>query len=167
VDIAASTFIVYILNSLTAAYRDGARNFLILFATYSNGPFIQESMKQFVDAAPGARVMAVGWWNLVTEETRNAISADTGVPRSEDHHSGVVETSLIMHMAPSAVRTDLIDDEKSVRRASYVILPIPADLSTRTGIVFRARAASAEIGRRVTDEVISNLLTAVRLEFAP
>lgn len=165
VHVRASTFIDYVLGTLTAAYRDGARSFIIPFATYSNGPFIQEAMKLFVDASPGARVMAASWWNLVTEETRNAISAETGVPRSEDHHSGLVETSLIMYMAPAAVRTDLIDDEKSARRVSYAIEPMPADLSTQTGIVYRARAASPEIGRRVTDEVISRLLAAVRLEF--
>src|SRR5688572_5243228 len=48
VDVGAATFIEYVLDILTTAYRDGARNFLILFTTYSNGPFVQESMKRFV-----------------------------------------------------------------------------------------------------------------------
>jgi creatinine amidohydrolase len=165
VDVGAAAFIEYLAGVLTSAYRDGIRDFLIVFGTYSNGPFIQEAMRRLVESARDARIMAAAWWNLVTEETRNSIAAETGVPRSEDHHSGMVETSLVMHMSPGSVRTDLIDDECSARRVAYLVLPMPADLSTRTGTVFRARAASPEIGRRVTQEVVDALLAAVRLEF--
>lgn len=164
-DLAAPTFIDHVFDLLTAAYRDGGRSFLILYATYSNGPIIHEAAKRFIATADGARVMAVSWWNLVTEETRNAIAEETGVARSEDHHSGMVETSLIMYMSPESVRTELVDDEGSARRVTYLVLPMPDDLATPTGIVYRARAASAEIGKRVTDEVLENLLAAVRLEF--
>ncbi|GAB1643540.1 creatininase family protein [Krasilnikovia sp. MM14-A1259] len=164
-DLTAATFISHVVEVLAAAYRDGARNFLVLYATYSNGPLLFEAAKEFTTSRPDARIMAAAWWNLVSEETRNAIAAETGVPRTEDHHSGVVETSLVMHMAPDAVRVDLLADESSRRRASYLILPMPSDFSTPTGTVYRARGASPEIGKRVTDEVVANLTDAISTEF--
>jgi creatinine amidohydrolase len=164
-DVGAATFIDYIADIMTTAYRDGARSFLILSSTYSNGPFVKASMQRFIDSAPGARVMIASWWDVVTEETRNAIAAESGVPRSEDHHAGLVETSLVMYAAPGAVRMDLLGDDTSARRTRYAVLPMPAELATQTGTVFRARLATPEIGRRVMEEVVEGLMDGVRIEF--
>ena len=113
------------------------------------------------------RVLPAAWWNLVSDDTRNAISAEIGAAQTDDNHARLVETSLVMHVSPGSVRSDLIDDEPSERRASYVILPMPDDLATSTGIVFLVRMTTADIGKRVMDEVQDNLLRAVRTEFRP
>jgi creatinine amidohydrolase len=104
------------------------------------------------------------WWDVTSEETRNEIAAETGVSRKDDHHAGMVETSLVMRIAPNLVRNELLADDSIPRRATYLILPVPESLKTRTGVVYRAGKASPAIGQRLLDEMVSNLVAAVKLE---
>lgn len=160
----ASTFTSIVLDVLRASYRHGARRFLLLDSHKVNLGALREAVDLFIDAAPEARVMAATWWDVVTEDSRNAIAAETGVSRQDDHHAAMVETSLVMHAAPDLVRHDLLADDSIPRRARYLILPVPEALKTQTGVVYRASAASPAIGARLMNEIVSNLIDAVTLE---
>jgi creatinine amidohydrolase len=160
----ASTFTNIVLDVLRASYRHGARRFLLLESHKVNLGALREAVDLFIDTAPGARVMAAAWWDVVTEDSRNAIVAETGVGRQDDHHAAMVETSLVMHAAPDLVRRDLLADDSIPRRARYLILPVPDELRTKTGVVYRASAASPAIGERLMAEIVANLVAAVKLE---
>ncbi|HMI98966.1 MAG TPA: creatininase family protein [Gaiellaceae bacterium] len=160
----ASTLTNVVVEVLRASYRNGGRRFLIIDSHKANVGAVRESADLFIDGAPGARVMAATWWDVVSEHTRNAIAGETGVGRQDDHHAAMVETSLIMHIAPGSVRQDLVGDDSISRRARYLILPVPDSLKTRGGIVYRASMASPAIGERLVAEIVSNLVDAVRLE---
>jgi creatinine amidohydrolase len=108
--------------------------------------------------------MVASWWDLVSEDSRNAIARETGVGRHEDHHAAMVETSLMMYAAPDAVRSELLADDSIPRRARYLILPVPESLKTRTGVVYRASLATREIGERLMTEIVANLVRSVKLE---
>jgi creatinine amidohydrolase len=108
--------------------------------------------------------MSLMWWDVTSEDTRNEIARETGVGRHEDHHAAMVETSLVMHIAPNLVRDDLLADDSISRRATYLILPVPESLKTKTGVVYRASKASPVIGERLLNEMVSNLVAAVKLE---
>jgi creatinine amidohydrolase len=165
-DLRASTLTNVVLDVLRASYRHGARRFLILDSHMANAGSVRESADLFIDGAPGARVMAAAWWDLVSEDSRNAIAAETGVRRQEDHHAAMVETSLVMHVAPDSVRYDLVADDSVPRGARYLIRPVPDSLKRRGGVVYRASQASPAIGERLMAEIVSNLVDAVRLELA-
>lgn len=160
----AATLTALVLDVLTASYGHGARRFLLLHGHIANLPVAFDAADQFLAVAPQARVMAASWWDFATEETRDAIALESGVPRTEDHHAALVETSLVMHMDPRSVRPHLISNDTSARRVRYTVLPAPESLRTRTGVVYRASGASPEIGCRVTEEIVDNLTAAVRLE---
>lgn len=160
----ASTLTNVVLDLLRATYRHGARRFLILDSHKANVGSVRESVDLFIDGAPGACVMATAWWDLVSEGSRNAIAAETGVGRHDDHHAAMVETSLVMHVAPEAVRRELVGDDSVPRRARYLIRPVPDSLKTRGGVVYSASRASAAIGERLMAEIVANLVEAVKLE---
>ena len=160
----ASTLTNVVLDVLRASYRHGARRFLILDSHMANLGAVREAIYLFVEGAPDARVMSVMWWDVVSEETRNRIAEETGVSRRDDHHAAMVETSLVMYMAPASVRRDLVGDDSIPRRATYFILPVPESLKTSKGVVYRAGRASPEIGERLVNEMVSNLVDAVKLE---
>jgi creatinine amidohydrolase len=164
VDVGAGTLRAHLHDVLTASYREGARRFMVLHAAYANVPICDDAMAGFAAESPDARVLGASWWDFAPEDTRNAIAQETGVERADDHHAAMVETSLVMHMAPRAVREDLIADDGSDRRARYVVLPPPEGLRTRTGVVYRASHASAAIGKRLTEEIVENMVNAVRLD---
>lgn len=110
------------------------------------------------------KVMAAAWWDFAPEATRNDIARETGVERTEDNHAAMVETSLLMHMAPGLVRERLLADDTSERRVRYLILPVPDSLKTQTGIIYQASKASVDLGRRLTPAIVDNLVEAVNLE---
>jgi creatinine amidohydrolase len=160
----ASTLTNVVLDILRASYRHGARRFLILDSHMANLGAVREAIHLFVEDAPEARVMSVMWWDVTSEDTRNEIARETGVGRHEDHHAAMVETSLVMHITPNLVRDDLLADDSISRRATYLILPVPESLKTKTGVVYRASKASPAIGERLLNEMVSNLVAAVKLE---
>jgi creatinine amidohydrolase len=164
VNLRASTLTNVVLDVLRACYRDGARRFLILDSHMANLGAVRESLHLFMDHAPGARVMSVMWWDVTSEDTRNQIAEETGVGRQYDHHAAMVETSLVMHIAPNLVRNELIADDSIARRATYLILPVPQSLKTKTGVVYRAAKASPKIGERLLNEMVTKLVAAVKLE---
>ncbi len=160
----ASTLTNVVLDVLQASCDHGARRFLILDSHMANAGAIRESADLFIDGAPGTRVMAAAWWDLVSEESRNAVASETGVGRQDDHHAAMVETSLVMHIAPELVRRDLVADAAISRRARYLIRPLPDSLKTSSGVVYKASRASAAIGERLMEEIVGNLVEAVKLE---
>ena len=162
----SSTLIALILDVLRETYAHGARRFLILDSHIANLPFAHDAAEQFVTKAPGARIMVASWWDFAPESSRNAIAEATGVPRSVDHHAAMVETSLVMHLAPGFVRCERLVDEPLPRRVRYLVLPVPADLVTQSGVVYQATCASAEIGERLTREIVDAMVAAVELELA-
>jgi creatinine amidohydrolase len=163
-DVRAPTLADQVLEVLRCAYRDGARRFFVLHTSYANVPIVHDGVHRFVSAAPEARVLAGSWWDFAPEKTRNEIAHETGVGRVDDHHAAMVETSLAMYASPDSVRPDLIADDRSMRRARYSVLPLPEDLATKTGVVFRATHASPTIGKRLTEEILENMVQAAHLE---
>jgi creatinine amidohydrolase len=160
----ASTLTNVVLDVLRASYRHGARRFLVLDSHKANEGTVRESLDLFVEGAPGARIMVAAWWDLVSEDTRNAIACETGVGRQDDHHAAMVETSLAMSIAPDLVRRDLLTDDSAPRRARYLVLPVPDSLKTRSGVVYRASRASPAIGDRLLAEIVANLIDAASRE---
>ena len=113
--------------------------------------------------------MIVAWWDVVGEDFRDALAAETGIARQDDHHAAMVESSLVMHIAPGAVQpvklTTSADSGHQPRRLRYHVYPLPSDTTTETGIVYTADKASARLGERVADQVARRLEAAVRPEF--
>jgi len=165
ISLRSETLRAVIGDVLDACYREGVRRFLILNAHIANVPVIFEAVDAFCNTASDATVMAASWWDFVTEGTRDAIAEATGVPRTHDHHAALAETSLLLHLAPELVAETEISDDCSTRRVDYLILPFPDRSATRTGTVFRARGATADIGEELWTEMSANLLRAIRIEF--
>ena len=160
-----STLAAVVGDVLRASYRNGARRFVITQAHIANIPVVFEALELFLSDCPDATVMSVAWWEVFgTEDTRDAFAEETGTDRSQDHHAAMTETSLMLHLAPEAVRLDRIGDDRSARRVQYIVLPLPADLRTEKGIVYDATKATAEVGGRLMKIIEDNLVEAVRLE---
>lgn len=149
---------------LSASYREGARRFFIIHAGYSNVPICNDAAVAFITTSPDARIISASWWDFVSEDTRNCIALETGVERRDDNHAAMVETSLMMFIAPETVRKEYIIDDTSERRVRHLVLPMPRSLHTQTGVVYRATHASAAIGKRVADEIVGNMVNSVSLD---
>lgn len=166
--VSGTTFTLLVTEVLTALAEHGARQVVIVNSAIDNLSFLCEAARVVTAAFSDARIMIVHWWDVVGEPFRNALAAETGVARTDDHHAGMVESSLTMHIAPHVTRPDLVDTDPVVsgaRRFSYDVFPLPPDVATSSGIVYTAHKASSEIGARVAEQVAHEMAAAVRLEF--
>lgn len=160
-DIGASTFTHYIGDLLRTFYREGFRSFNIVQAAYANVPFVLDAVQEFADDAPDATVVSGAWWDYTPESLRNDIARETGTPRSVDHHAAMVETSLVMHASPQVVRTDQLRSYATgAEQLRHSVVPMPPHLQTEDGVVFQNAKASADIGRRVAEAVLENMVAA-------
>ncbi len=167
-DVSAATLTSHVRELLTACYREGFRSINIVQAAYTNTPFVLDAVEQFVDSAPDALVVMGAWWDYTPESLRNDIARETGTPRSEDHHAAMAETSLMMHARPDLVRVDrLRSSPPHTERLRYTVVPMPPSLQTDDGVVYRNEHASADIGRRIAQAAVENMVTAARTHTAP
>lgn len=169
ISISGSTFMNLISDVLASLARNGVRKFVIINSAIDNVSFLCEAARSLAEYVPDARVMIVNWWDVVGEQFRDGLADETGVAREDDHHAAMVESSLVMHVAPGAVHADKLSFRaptgREPRRMRYHVFPLPPDAATDSGVVYTADRASADIGQRVADQVTRNMEAAVRLEF--
>lgn len=167
-DLSAATLTSQVSELLNACHRTGFRSINIVQAAYTNAPFVLDAIERFVDSAPDALVVMGAWWDYTPESLRDDIARETGTPRSEDHHAAMVETSLMMHACPDLVRTDQLRPGPShTERLRYTVVPMPPNLQTDDGVVYNNARASADIGRRVAEAAVENMVAAARTHTAP
>jgi len=159
-----ATLVNLTLDILNETYRHGARRFLIINGHLENIAYLVEAMDLFLKNASDARVMAVAWWDVASEEMRDEIAREAGMERWEDDHAAMTETSLMLYFAPELVREEEMVDEVVERRVGYTIFPTPSDLMTKSGLMYKVEQASREIGEKLAEQITVALTESARLE---
>ncbi|GGX62358.1 creatininase family protein [Streptomyces hiroshimensis] len=169
ISISGTTFMNLIQDVLSSLADNGVRKFVIVNSAIDNTGFLCEAVRSFTECAPDARVVIVAWWDVVGDQFRDDLAVETGIARRDDHHAAMVESSLVMHIAPDSTRPDQLTAESGTgrepRRMRYHVYPLPSEAETESGIVYTADKASAALGERVADQVARQLEAAIRLEF--
>lgn len=168
ISITGTTFTALITEILTSLAGHGYRRLILLNSAIDNISFLCEAAREVTGRVPRSRVMIVNWWDVVGEGFRDALAAETGTERRDDHHAGMVESSLVMHISPHAARPDRLPADGGLeqpRRISYHLYPPPADTATSAGIVYSAARATADFGKYIAEQVARELTDAVRREF--
>ncbi|MFE4632300.1 creatininase family protein [Streptomyces sp. NPDC056773] len=168
ISITGATFTALVTDIITALAMHGYARLILLNSAIDNIAFLCEAARHLTEHLPGTQVMIVNWWDVVGEDFRNALADETGIARADDHHAGMVESSLVMHISPHTVRPDQLPADggaEQPRRIRYHFYPQPTDTATSTGIVYTAAHAAPELGKRIADQVAWQLAAAVRHEF--
>jgi creatinine amidohydrolase len=148
--------------------RQGARAILILNANYENTMFAIEGADlamERVGAGGAPRVVIVNWWDQVRRDVLDR-AFDGAFPGWEAEHAGVIETSLMLHLAPDRVALERVISPSEIPvLPTYWVIPERAGMVPSTGILRTAEGSSAEIGRMLFDHTIEGIVAIVRLEF--
>jgi creatinine amidohydrolase len=153
--VSTEQMIASIVEQGSALARAGVRR-LVLFNSHGGNRHALEAAALRLRADRAMLVVKASWF-------RFARPADVALPEREWRHGlhgGAVETAMMLHLRPDAVRRDAIDDfpslgarlERSLRRlgpegeASFAWLA--GDLNP-AGVVGDARLATAAIGARL------------------
>jgi len=154
-------------NVLSELVADGAEHIVITPGHGENEFFLREAIDLHLDEGGEGTFMIANWWDLLPQSTLEAIYQDIpgGFPGWNAEHAGIIETSLMQYFRPEMVDNEEIVDNEPPRAPPYVIKPTPSDFITDSGAYYKATYATPEIGQRVSEEVINQLIDAIRTEW--
>jgi creatinine amidohydrolase len=166
--------------------RQGAQALLVLNANYENTMFAIEGLDLALERLHGAvphllgtsdpvggvaagygdapKAVLVNWWDQVRRDVLDR-AFDGAFPGWEAEHAGVIETSLMLHLAPDRVALDRIESPAAIPvLPTYWVIPERPGMVPTTGILRTAEGSSAEIGRMLFDHTIEGIVAIVRRE---
>ena len=163
------TFISVVAEIVDELIRQGFRRIALLNAHFENQAFLYEAaVESFERRGPrDARVMVFERGaKEMSPATMDAVFG-SGFDGWGVEHAAMYETSLMLHLHPSLVRMERAVDDGAEHRAWYDVLPTPRAMLTASGALSRARAASAEKGRLLMEEIVPGLREAIEREIPP
>ena len=104
------TFVGAVEQSLHSAWRHGFRNFLVLNAHGGNQGACQVLLEQFGARRRDSQIVVATWWRVAAEELLALNDSGPG----GIGHACEFETSLMLHLAPHLVRTDVIPPRANI-----------------------------------------------------
>ncbi|MBW4873444.1 MAG: creatininase [Paeniclostridium sp.] len=166
IDLNGATLQALVMDIIDEFVRDGFTKIFILSAHFENEAFIIEAM-DLCSAKYGDKVklLLTNWWDPMSPDVIDKVFDEVEFPGWALEHAAVTETSLMMYFAPELVREDKIMDIENASPATYYRYPIEKDIVPETGILASAKSSSAERGKIIVDDVISNIIKIIDKAF--
>lgn len=115
---------------------------------------------------PNAHLLLLNWWELVDSTSIEEVFEGT-FPGWDAEHAGILETSLMLRLAPERVYEDRIARRTSeIAPPPYVVFPERPGLVDPSGVLRTADGASAEIGAALTEIIVRRASSILRSEFS-
>ncbi len=163
-----ATFTAYVVEVVTAALRHGFQNVVIVNSHGGNravGAMIAEMLGL---AHPQCSIVFATWWQLAAAELRPLVEGGHGATG----HACEFETSLMMAIAPDAVRDALIParggapmpawaDGDMLTGSPATLVRTMSELTGGTGVRGDPARARADKGLAVTAAVVARLVEIV------
>ncbi len=162
IGIHATTLMSLVTDVLKEMLRHGFRRLVLVNWHYENMNFVYEAAYEALEAAPDAKMLVFEHGlNELKPETVQAVFEED-FPGLAVEHAAAYETSVMLHLHPELVHFERAVDDQSERRTWYDIIPPPADITTRSGTLWKATRASAEKGRMLWSEIVPQVVAGIR-----
>jgi creatinine amidohydrolase len=163
--LSGSTFVALVREILEGLLEHGFRRLLVYGWHMENQNFAYEAA--YLAAGGRDRVKLV-----VMEAPFDSLSAETmrvlydgEFPGWPAEHASIMETSLMLHLRPELVDMTKAVDDRVGKEPSYDVIPPPPEMTTRSGILFKATRGTAEKGARAFAEITVHLAHVLDAEF--
>jgi creatinine amidohydrolase len=149
------TYETLLVELLTPLLRDGFRRALILNGHGGNIDPLHVALRRLDATFPRAILAGAAYWEIASD----ALAALCAGPRKVMGHACEIETSMMMHLRPDLVRTDLIADDPDTTPPALSGLMWARDFGRRTdhGAVGHPEQADADRGRRMLEAVVGKV----------
>lgn len=162
IHIRGSVLTEYLQDVIAGYVAAGFQSIVVLNGHYENEGFLFEALELCREQGKieRARILAVSWWSLVTEELLSKLFGDHFQGWHAEHASAC-ETSLMLHLHPEVVGTDRVDHATPPRAGIYAF-PIEASKVSTRGVLGDTSSSAAEIGKTLFDEICAQLVVLIR-----
>jgi creatinine amidohydrolase len=155
------TMVSLVVDILDGLAEDGFSRFFFLNAHYENAPLLREAARRITRRHPATRVLFSNWWDLLPKAELLTLFPD-GFPGMELEHAGLLETSLMLHVAPALVQTDQVFPRTTIVPPGYETYPENSDPPIFSGALAPATDATAQIGERLLGLLLRGAAEAAR-----
>lgn len=148
---------------LSSLARHGYDELVLVNGHYENSAFIVEAAT-LVSQAFDVRLVSLNWWELLPEDRLDELF-EGEFPGWAAEHAGIAETSLMMHLYPDRVASELIRPGLSeITPPSYTTLPERPGLVDPSGVLRTAHGSSAAIGQNLFDQAVETAVEVLHRE---
>jgi creatinine amidohydrolase len=154
------TYEAMLVELLAPLLRDGFRRVLLLNGHGGNIDPLHVALRRLDVMFPDAILTGAAYWELAASELASLCDG----PRKDVGHACEIETSMMMHLRPHLVRTDLIRDDPAPTPDGLNGLFWARDFARRTdhGAVGFPELADADKGRRMLEAVVGRVADVAR-----
>lgn len=158
-----STFALMLSDVVQAFGRHGVKKLVVLDGHSENQHFLVEGIERALielrrDGIADMRVIRLGYWTTINERVQSFLFPNGNV-NWDLEHAAVMETSVMMHLAPDLVRLDAIPDEPQAVFPPYERFPLDPGPVPPLGALSSAKSATADKGRTVVDSLVADFTT--------
>src|SRR6266853_6593170 len=163
INIRGSVLTEYLKDVVAGYIATGFRSIVVLNGHYENESFIFEAVElcRQEGKLEGAKIIAVGWWNLVSDAVLEKLFGDR-FPGWHAEHASTCETSLMLHLRNDLVGPTRMDNKTPPRPGIYLFPTDPSKISNR-GVLGSSSNSTAEIGHALCEEICSQLVALIEV----
>jgi creatinine amidohydrolase len=165
ISLSGATFVAVVRELLEGLLRQGFARVIAYVWHMENQNFAYEAAYLAVGDRTDVKVVVVESPFAGLGEQTMTLLYDGAFPGWGAEHAGILETSLMLHLDPSAVDMGLAVDDGAAFRPDYDIVPAPPRMTTRSGALSDSRSASAEKGAAAFREITEHLRGIIDQEF--
>jgi creatinine amidohydrolase len=149
------TYEQVLVELLTPLLRDGFMRILLLNGHGGNNDPLRVALRRLDSAFPHAVLTGSAYWSLAQTELAGLCDG----PHKQVGHACEIETSMMMHLRPDLVRSDLIADDPDQDVPGLAGLFWARDFARKTdhGAVGFPSFANAEKGKYMLEAIVSKV----------
>ena len=163
--LSGATFVAVVSEVLSGLIAHGFRRLLLYSWHMENQNFAYEAAYLAAAGREGVKsVVMEAPFDSLSDETMKALYGGE-FPGWPAEHASIMETSVMLHLRPDLVDMTKAVDDRVEREPPYDVIPPPAEITTRSGVLYRATQASAQKGALAFEEIAARLAQVLDAEF--
>lgn len=164
IDLSGRTLMALVEDILEEFIADGFKKIFFMNAHFENEAFLIESIDIVSKRHPEVTILESNWWDVLSQSVIDNIFDTVPFPGWAFEHAAVTETSLMMYLAPSLVKPELMSDDKGTDPIPYYKYPVVEGMVPASGNLASAFSSSAEKGKIIADTAINEFIKIFKKE---
>ena len=164
ISIKGETLIRLARDVLGSFMDQGFDKIMVLNSHMENTDFLIEGISLALEKKKGPKIILANWWEIVSERELKAIFGKDWKGWI-DEHAAIVETSLMMSIAPRLVRRHKMVDDRRRNRFEFRMFPWNIQNYAASGVFSTTSGASREKGEALIKRLVKGLNELINSQF--
>jgi creatinine amidohydrolase len=166
ISIEGETLIKLTHDTMGCFIEQGFKKILVINAHMENTDFMIEGISLALEKSDSVKIILANWWELIEEKDLIKIFGPDW-KGWVDEHAALVETSLMMYIAPELVKTEKIVDDRRKSQFEFRIFPWNIANYPASGVFASTQGFSRKKGEKLSELIIQEIHRLIEVHFIP